>query len=211
MNSDPTLEHAELPTHTDPIKEHVFDGNICEYDKRLPNWWLTTFWGMIAFAFCYWVWSHEWKLAPEPTVALKEEMAENARIATRSSAVLTDDILWKMSEDRTVTQAGAATFATTCASCHMADLSGAIGPNLKDTQWIHGEHPMEVMNTITQGVLAKGMPTWGPILGKQKITELTAYIFSFHHQGEPAEKVPGWTPIAPGAPQVTQVTKQGAQ
>jgi cytochrome c oxidase cbb3-type subunit 3 len=211
MNTDPELEHAALPPHTDPIREHVFDGNICEYDKRLPNWWLTAFWGMIVFSFAYWVWTHEWKLAPTPAVALQQEMDENARLATRNASVVDDALLWKLSQDRTVTQAGAATFTTTCASCHVADLSGAIGPNLKDTQWIHGGQPLEVMNTITQGVLAKGMPTWGPILGKQKITELTAYIFSFHQEGEKIEKVAGWTPIAPGAPQPAQPVTAGAQ
>ena len=38
---------------------------------------------------------------------------------------------------------------------------------------------------MTQGVLAKGMPTWGPVLGPKRITEVVAYVMSHHHEGEP--------------------------
>ena len=34
-------------------------------------------------------------------------------------------------------------------------------------------------------VLAKGMPTWGPVLGPKKISEVTAYVLSKHKEGEP--------------------------
>ena len=36
-----------------------------------------------------------------------------------------------------------------------------------------------------KGVLAKGMPTWGPVLGAKKVSEVTAYILSKHQEGEP--------------------------
>ena len=47
-----------------------------------------------------------------------------------------------------------------------------------DTVWIHGGKPEEIVHTITTGVAAKGMPTWGPILGPQKIAQVAAYILS---------------------------------
>lgn len=204
MNSDSTIQESGSGQETDPIRPHVFDGDIREYDKRLPNWWLTVFWGAIVYAFGYWVWVQEWKLVPDSGTALRQTMAENARTASLHSGVFDNDALWVLSEDASVTKAGAATFATTCASCHMPDLKGGIGPNLRDQQWIHGGEPLNIVSTITSGVLAKGMPTWGPILGPQKIREVAAYILSFHHKGEPVEIVPGWTPILPGAPALTQ-------
>ena len=50
------------------------------------------------------------------------------------------------------------------------------------------------MLTLTKGVLAKGMPTWGPVLGAKKIGEVTAYILSKHKEGEPVVVAPAAAP-----------------
>ncbi len=75
-------------------------------------------------------------------------------------------------------------------------MTGLIGPNLVDNQWIHGGQPLDVVKVITEGVLAKGMVAWGPILGKQKIIEATAYVMSKHKAGDEIVKVDGWVPRA---------------
>lgn len=163
-----------------PVREHVFDG-IAEYDNRLPNWWLWTLYGAIVFSVGYWFLLH-WT-NPEKTsqTRIEEQMQRIAAAAAANpNANLSDEQLWKLSQDQTVIAAGAQTFASTCASCHMADLSGKIGPNLKDNVWIHGGKPLDITATITNGVAAKGMPTWGPVLGKSKIAEVTAFILSYH-------------------------------
>lgn len=179
-----------------PLRPHVYDG-IQEYDNRLPNWWLFTLYAAIAYAVIYWVVFH--KIGNEPNLgrAIETEIAESRKAMERNSGVLTDSLFWDMSHDAGIVSAGKATFDTTCASCHMLDLTGQIGPNLKDQGWIHGGNPLAIAATITDGVLAKGMPAWGPILGKQKITELTAYILSLHHKGEPIVPVTGWVPGSP--------------
>ena len=48
----------------------------------------------------------------------------------------------------------------------------AIGPDLTDQVWIHGGNPTDLYRTVTEGVPAKGMPTWGPVLGAKRITEV---------------------------------------
>jgi cytochrome c oxidase cbb3-type subunit 3 len=174
------------------VRPHVFDG-IQEYDKRLPNWWLFTLYGSIAFAVAYWILVEQFKAVPQGELALKEEIHASKMAASQKSAELSDDTLWVMSRDAAVTSAGRTTFETTCASCHRPDLLGMIGPNLRDRSWVHGGAPMTVMKVIDEGVLAKGMPPWAAVLGKKKITELTAYIFSYHEKGEPAEIAP-WVP-----------------
>jgi cytochrome c oxidase cbb3-type subunit 3 len=193
-----------MPTDLDPdpIRPHAFDGDIREYDKRLPNWWLATFYGAIAFAIFYWVAYHVLPFGKDPGLALKAEMDENTQTASLKAGQIDDALLWKMSQQSSAVAAGQATYATNCVACHMPDLTGSIGPNLKDMEWIHGGQPMDLMQTVTTGVLAKGMPTWGPVLGQQKITEVVAFILSFHQQGEPIKIVAGWVPHAPGAPAV---------
>lgn len=179
--------NPENPELDGPVRPHVFDG-IQEYDKKMPNWWLFTLYAGIAFSFAYWAFFHALKMAEDPGYALTEQMKENALIAQKSSGTVTDDLLWTMSRDAKVVSSGRTTFLATCASCHQPDLSGAIGPNLKDAIWVHGGGPMQISKVIEVGVLEKGMPNWGPVLGKSKITELTAFILS-HHEA-PAAPAP---------------------
>lgn len=179
----------------DPIRPHVFDG-IAEYDKRMPNWWLNTLYLSIAFAVGYWGY-YEW-LRAGPTTE-QEVVAAMAKIETAklSVAKVDDASLWKMSLNPAFVEAGKALYASNCAACHLPSLRGkgesmaAIGPDLTDTTWIHGGKPTEIQDLITNGVLAKGMPAWGPVLGPKKVTELTAYILSKHKEGEPVLREQG--------------------
>lgn len=163
-----------------PVREHVFDG-IQEYDNRLPNWWLWTLYLAIFFSIGYWFIYHWNKAGTSSATRIELEMKRIAAAAAANpNAKLTDADLWTLSQDQTVVAAGATTFASTCASCHQADLSGKIGPNLKDATWIHGGKPLDIVKVLNEGVMAKGMPAWGPVLGKSKITEVTAFILSHH-------------------------------
>lgn len=175
----------------DPIRPHVFDG-IAEYDKRLPNWWLYTLYITIVFWVGYWGY-YEWFRAG-PTNE-QEIVAAMAKIETAklTAAKLDDATLWKMSRTAAFVEAGQSIYNTNCSACHLPSLRGkgenptAIGPDLTDTAWLHGGKPTDVYALIEKGVLAKGMPSWGPVLGGKKISEVTAYILSKHKEGEPSE------------------------
>jgi cytochrome c oxidase cbb3-type subunit 3 len=163
----------------DPVRPHVFDG-IQEYDKRLPNWWLLTFYGAIVFAVIYWLADQHF---PSSTAAsrLNAELARiDAAKLSSSSAQLDDTALWKMSRNPVVVKAGEEIFMTTCSSCHGKNLEGGIGAKLSDDQWIHGGNPMALVCVVTNGVQAKGMPTWGPVLGAKKISEVVSFVLSKH-------------------------------
>lgn len=178
------------------LRPHTFDG-IQEYDKRLPNWWLITLYGAIAFWIGFWFYYERARLGPTNQARVEQQLAiiEAARLASAPS--LDNTSLWKMSRNPVFVEAGRATFLSTCASCHTEKLTGAIGPNLVDHLWIHGGQPVEIYHTVTTGVLAKGMPPWGPVLGNRKITEVVAFILSHHQEGEPIEVQKEWIPRPP--------------
>ena len=185
------------PSEQDQLRPHVFDGDIQEYDKRLPNWWLMTLYGAIIFWVGYWFYYERAHLGLSNAAAVDQQMAiiEAKRLA--DAPVVDDASLWKMSRNPVFVEAGRATFNSTCASCHTVALTGAIGPNLVDQKWIHGGRPSEVYHTVTTGVLVKGMPSWGPVLGAKKVTEVVAYVLSYHHEGEAVEVQDAWIPILP--------------
>jgi len=178
----------------DALRPHSFDG-IQEYDKRLPNWWLATFYGAIIFWVGYWFYYERAALGPTQTVAVEHQLAAIEAKKLAATPSLDDASLWKMSRNPVFVEAGRNLFSTTCASCHNAKLTGGIGPNLVDQLWIHGGRPTEIYATVTNGVLVKGMPSWGPVLGPKKITEAVAFILSHHTEGEPMQKQDAWTPI----------------
>lgn len=179
-NPNPTTPVTE---DEDRLREHSYDG-IQEFDKRLPNWWLFTLYGAIAFSFCYWLYNHSLGVRDRSIENLHAELnrIQMAKAASDISAISNED-LWKMTQDKAVVAAGAETFRTTCAACHGPDLKGNIGPNLLDDVWLHGGTPKDVVNTISKGVLDKGMPAWGPVLGDQRVLEAAAFVMS-HHKPE---------------------------
>jgi len=175
----------------DIVREHTFDG-IQEYDKRLPNWWLATFYGAIVFWIGYWFYVEQAQIALSPEAAIELELSriEAAKLAS-NSANLDDATLWQMSRNTVFVNAGRETFNSVCASCHLQSLKGVdeggIGHNLVDDSWEHGGNPTDILAVINNGVLAKGMPAWGPVIGAKKTSEVIAYILSHHTEPPPAE------------------------
>jgi cytochrome c oxidase cbb3-type subunit 3 len=197
MTPDP---ESPSPQDEDSLRPHSYDG-IQEFDKRLPNWWLLTLYGSILFAVVYWFVHFESRVVASDGERIKREMDRIE--AVRLSAlvkILNDDNLWKMSQNTELVAAGAATFKSTCVQCHGDDLKGKIGPNLIDTDWIHGGRPTEVFNTVKNGVPAKGMVSWGPLLGDKRIAEVVAFVMSHHKPGEPVRIVPSPTAGGTAAP-----------
>jgi len=185
------------PPAEDPLRPHAYDG-IREFDKRLPNWWLFTLYGAILFAVCYssyYEWLREGPTGEQAVTAAMTRI-EAERLASMAATKLDDATLWQMSRNPVFTASGRTTFNSICATCHLASLRGkgenptAVGPDLTDQVWIHGGRPVEILATVTNGVPAKGMPTWGPVFGQKRITEVVAYVLSHHREGEPVVPAP---------------------
>lgn len=161
----------------DVLRHHEYDG-IQEYNNRLPNWWLFTLYGAIVFSMGYWAYYH-WTGHMEPGWVRVTSQIEAIRLAALGSGGPPSDVqIWNFSRDPKIVAAGEKTFMSTCAACHGQDLKGGIGVNLVDGEWIHGNRPTDIFKVIVEGVADKGMPTWGPVLGQQRIAEVAAFIIS---------------------------------
>lgn len=169
-----------MSKNTDRVLGHANESDgIEEYDNPLPDWWLGMFIVCIIWGVGYTVW---WHFIAETSQAklYDEEMAQAAlmwpELDRKAEADMSPESL----------ALGEETFGSTCASCHSAALTGGIGPNLIDTEWIHGGTFDDIATTITEGVAAKGMPAWGPILGPKKVAAVTSYILSKNTGEAPA-------------------------
>jgi len=185
-------------TASDDVREpeskvvHVYD-DIEEEDNHLPNWWLFILYATIVFAFVYWFVFHTAKLRPTPNEAYKSEVAAlvAARIAANPES---PEAIVALSKDPKAVAEGAEVFRTTCAACHGQQGEGVIGPNLTDRYWIHGAGPADILKTVREGVAAKGMPAWGPILGPERTLRAAAFVLTLKGKNVPG-KAPQGDPV----------------
>ena len=183
-------------TEKDRLLEHSYDG-IQEYDNPMPAWWVLTFWGTIVFSVLYVLNVGGMGTNGGRIVAYEREMAAARAAHPAPSGPTSPDKLLALTKDRHEVDEGKAVFMKNCVACHGPDGGGLIGPNLTDNAWIHGGKIEEINATITNGVLAKGMPPWGKMLPAKSVDEVTAYVWSLQ----------GTKPAKPKAPEGTVVVR----
>lgn len=181
------------------LREHEFDG-IQEYDQKLPNWWLFTFYIAIAWFLVHWcVYYYTSSVRTDDEVirgAMTEIQKKKDRELAATLASLDDTTLvTKWAADPAITAAGEATFQANCAACHAADLSATMmvnnqaiplpGRPLNDHKWEYGSKPMDVFKLINEGTPAGSpgyngakMMAWGQTLSPKQLAEVTAFLIS---------------------------------
>jgi cytochrome c oxidase cbb3-type subunit 3 len=158
----------------------------------MPRWWVLTFWATIVFAILYalnvpGVGNGKGRIADyNADMARAKEM----RAKLEPAGAVTAASLDSLSTDQTVVASGKQLFVTYCAACHRPDGGGQIGPNLTDDSWIHGGTLTDIHNTITVGVLAKGMPEWGKVLKPDQVNAVSVYVKSLFGTNPPDPKPP---------------------
>jgi len=179
------------PDNGPVLREHVYDG-IQEYDQKLPNWWLFTWYITIVWFVIAWVAYYQLGRGDSDVETIQKAIAAVEEHRNKELAALDDDKLWAMSLDPKVVDAGKATYSTTCVACHAPDLSAHLagaklpGLPLNDTEWKHGASPTQILKIVRKGApdLTKGMPPWEPQLGIQRVVEVNAFLLSHHKKGE---------------------------
>lgn len=170
--------------------ENSFDG-IKELDNPMPAWWFASFLVTIIFSALYYM--HYTSGAGE---SIDMEFARqwekhNSEFQGKTSIALSDEELYRQFEDQGLLAMGAEVYQRSCQSCHGDQLQGLVGPNLVDNYWLHGRgKPSDIVTTISEGVLDKGMPAWGPVLKKEEIVAVAALIHSKRGANVPNPKPP---------------------
>ncbi|MDA0767769.1 MAG: hypothetical protein O3A92_13210, partial [Verrucomicrobia bacterium] len=112
------------------LRPHVYDG-IQEYDQKLPNWWLFTFYIMIVAYVVWWVGYYQLGFGKTD----QQEMAEvvallNAKKSAELEALLADlddkSFVSDWATNDVAVANGQDAFTTYCVACHGADLTATM-------------------------------------------------------------------------------------
>ena len=186
------------------LRPHVYDG-IQEYDQKLPNWWLFTFYIMIAWFVVWWLSYYQFGLGKSD----KQEIEEVVALINAKKSAELEDLLKDLDNKSFVTEwatnevalaSGQEAFTTHCVACHGADMTATLklegtppiplpGVSLVDGEWKFGGAPMDVFKMINDGSPPESeghngakMEAWGAKLPAKTIAEMTAYVISFNKE-----------------------------
>ena len=181
------------------LREHEFDG-IQEYDQKLPNWWLFTFYAAIVWFVIHWTLYYHTTIFKDAHQEVREKVVEvqKAKSAELEKMVATLDdakLVHEWATKPEVVSAGEATFLTNCTACHGVDLSATMtagkvkvklpGLPLNDHIWKFGNKPMRLFKLINEGSAPEStgnngakMQVWGQQLSPKQIAEVVSYIIS---------------------------------
>jgi cytochrome c oxidase cbb3-type subunit 3 len=181
---------------SEPLLPGSHDG-IREFDNRLPAWWLATLYLTVIFAVVYWMWYHTMGAGDLPGEIYQREMAGHLARMQAAALQVNAESLVALSRDPTAVESGRQVYAQNCVACHRYDGGGGIGPNLTDERWIHGGTPEVIHRTVAEGVPAKGMLAWMPMLGPQRVGQVVAFVLALRNTNVPGGKEPQGDPAVP--------------
>lgn len=197
MNTDNSTSKSNTPeyeidtlTNQRLLKDHEYDG-IKELDNDLPPWWKWLFIISIVFAVVYIV--RLTIFQADDLIQSSEYNAEMADSKLKAAALpqpATVEIV--LLTDAASIASGKETWTKICSVCHLVDGGGLVGPNMTDKYWIHGNKVTDLFNTVTNGVIEKGMIPYKDQLSPKQRLEVISYVLT---------NIVGSTPATPKAPQ----------
>ncbi len=199
MSQEPKRGHFAKEKGEIILREHEYDG-IQEYDQKLPNWWLFTFYGAVVWFVAHWaIYYHTNTFKTAQQEVTQEIVAVQKLKAAELAATVAklDDsaFVHEWATDPARVSAGEATFLTNCVACHGADLSATMtvgtakvplpGLPLNDHQWKFGGKPMDLFKLINAGSPPEStgnngakMQAWGQTLSPVQIAEVVSYLIT---------------------------------
>ncbi len=83
---------------------------------------------------------------------------------------------------------GKRTFHTYCWGCHGRNGTGERCPDFTDNKQIHGDGYEDLVRVVTNGVKGTPMGPWGYALGRQRLLQVVAYVYSLKGTREARRK-----------------------
>lgn len=159
------------------IEDHEYD-NIKELDNPAPFWLMSLFYITVIFSVVYGAYYFWLGMGDLQEAEYANEVAAAEINMKKEAPSDFDETNIALFTDETNLNAGAEIFATkTCVTCHGAKGEGnAIGPNMTDEYWIHGNTPEELFQIIKNGVPAKGMTPFAGQLTEEQMVQVLSYI-----------------------------------
>lgn len=162
---------------------HVWDGDLTEYNKPLPRWWMVLFHLTLVFSVAYLIlypglgdfegvlgWTQEQQYQEEMQAADERFGDLFRRYADMPIA--------EIAESEQALEMGQNLYLNSCAACHGSDGRGAPGfPNLADDAWMYGGDPENILTSILDGRQGM-MPALGAALGEDGTEQVVAYVRS---------------------------------
>ncbi|MCS6972863.1 MAG: c-type cytochrome [Cyclobacteriaceae bacterium] len=185
--------YQPLEKESELLLDHNYDG-IRELDNHLPPWWKWLLYGSVVWGAAYLIVYHVTDTFPLMDDEYKMEVAkaaeQKAKLAAAQPAEVIDENALVYQPDEAILASGKKIYAINCASCHMPEGQGSIGPNLTDDYWIHGGSIKDIYLTIKNGVPEKGMISWAPVLSPAQMRDVAFYIKSIRGTNPPNPKAP---------------------
>ncbi|MDF1798627.1 MAG: cbb3-type cytochrome c oxidase N-terminal domain-containing protein [Planctomycetota bacterium] len=177
----------------DVLTDHAYDG-IEEYDNPMPGWWVWSFILSIIFAFPYWAWYH---FADGRGVYAEHEadMERAAQLAPKLDE--SKQAMLGYLDNPEILAAGQQLFVAKCASCHLADGGGLVGPNMCDDNYNNIRSIEDIITVVRTGIAEKGMPAHELLLRQQQIVQVSAFTASLRGTTPATAKEPLGEPIPP--------------
>lgn len=166
---------------------HYWDGDITEFNKPMPRWWINGFYMLLIFAAGYLFWYgglgryqgySKWTSAGEHAA---DKLADDAKLDV-TFAPFKGKPIDVIAGNPEAIKLGRAIFNNNCATCHGSSAQGAIGfPNLSDNIWKWGDKPDDILTTVMEGRTGV-MPPWGKVLEGMGGKDATDYVIAYVRQ-----------------------------
>lgn len=179
------------PAPTDT--SHIWDGDLTEYNKPMPRWWINMFYLTIIFGVGYLIYypglgafagTSKWTSAKEHNA---DKATQDRKLAATFSRYAGQPID-VLAQNPNALKLGRSIFSNTCATCHGSSARGALGyPNISDDIWHWGGSPDRVLQTVLDGRDGV-MPPWGQVLngmgGEHAVQHVVAYVRTLSAPGQ---------------------------